>query len=58
MAQHGAQQPTTIAAAGPGRTATPAPPDGILYRTIWRWHFYAGLIVLPFLLWLAITGGL
>jgi len=58
MAQHGAQQPTTIAAAGPGRTATPAPPDGILYRTVWRWHFYAGLIVLPFLLWLAITGGL
>ncbi|WP_380873673.1 PepSY-associated TM helix domain-containing protein [Sphingomonas sp. DBB INV C78] len=29
-----------------------------LYRTVWRWHFYAGLIVLPFLAWLAVTGGL
>ena len=29
-----------------------------LYRIVWRWHFYAGLIVLPFLAWLAITGGL
>ena len=29
-----------------------------LYRAFWRWHFYAGLIALPFLAWLAITGGL
>jgi hypothetical protein len=29
-----------------------------LYRTIWRWHFYAGLIVLPVLITAAITGGL
>lgn len=28
-----------------------------LYRAVWRWHFYAGLLVLPFLLLLAITGG-
>ncbi len=27
-----------------------------LYRTIWRWHFYAGLFVVPFILILAITG--
>ncbi|MBL8907555.1 MAG: PepSY domain-containing protein [Rhizobiales bacterium] len=27
-----------------------------LYRAIWRWHFYAGLFVAPFLLMLAITG--
>lgn len=27
-----------------------------LYRAIWRWHFYAGLIVAPFLLALAVTG--
>lgn len=32
--------------------------DGSLYRAVWRWHFYAGLVVLPFLLWLAVTGGL
>lgn len=29
-----------------------------LYRIMWRWHFYAGLIVLPVLAWLAVTGGL
>ena len=28
-----------------------------LYRAVWRWHFYAGLYVIPFLLMLAITGG-
>ncbi|QFU00734.1 PepSY-associated TM helix [Halomonas sp. THAF5a] len=28
------------------------------YRAVWRWHFYAGLIVLPFLISLAITGAL
>ncbi|MCY8230909.1 PepSY-associated TM helix domain-containing protein [Priestia endophytica] len=28
------------------------------YKTIWRWHFYAGLIFTPFLLILAITGGI
>lgn len=29
---------------------------GKLYRAIWRWHFYAGLYVVPFLLMLSITG--
>lgn len=29
-----------------------------VYRTVWRWHFYAGLIVLPVLAWLAGTGAL
>jgi uncharacterized iron-regulated membrane protein len=29
-----------------------------LYRTIWRWHFYAGLFVIPFILLLATTGSL
>jgi uncharacterized iron-regulated membrane protein len=27
-----------------------------LYRSIWRWHFYAGIVVVPFLLVLALTG--
>jgi uncharacterized iron-regulated membrane protein len=27
-----------------------------LYRAIWRWHFYAGLFVAPFLIMLAVTG--
>ena len=29
-----------------------------VYRAVWRWHFYAGLLVLPFLLLLAITGAI
>ncbi|MEQ1608405.1 MAG: PepSY domain-containing protein [Hyphomonadaceae bacterium] len=29
---------------------------GLLYRTLWRWHFYAGLICIPFVIWLAATG--
>jgi uncharacterized iron-regulated membrane protein len=29
-----------------------------LYRAVWRWHFLAGLFALPFLLNLAVTGGL
>ena len=28
------------------------------YRAVWRWHFYAGLLVLPFMILLAVTGGL
>ena len=27
-----------------------------VYRTIWRWHFYAGLFVLPFIMTLAFSG--
>lgn len=27
-----------------------------MHRLVWRWHFYAGLFCLPFVLWLAITG--
>lgn len=26
------------------------------YRTIWRWHFYAGVLCIPFVLWLSATG--
>ncbi|WP_460273645.1 PepSY-associated TM helix domain-containing protein [Celeribacter sp. ULVN23_4] len=29
-----------------------------LYRAVWRWHFIAGLVVLPFVLILAVTGGI
>jgi uncharacterized iron-regulated membrane protein len=42
------------AATDPARTTDVGP----LYRAIWRWHFFAGLIVIPFMLLLAITGGL
>lgn len=38
--------------------ATPADTTraGHFYRVVWRWHFYAGLFVVPFMLLLAITG--
>ncbi|HEX8554619.1 MAG TPA: PepSY-associated TM helix domain-containing protein, partial [Sphingomonas sp.] len=26
------------------------------YDAVWRWHFYAGLFCVPFVLWLALTG--
>ena len=29
-----------------------------LYRTLWRWHFYAGVFALPFVVILAITGAI
>ena len=29
-----------------------------LYSAVWRWHFIAGLVVLPFVLILAVTGGI
>jgi uncharacterized iron-regulated membrane protein len=29
-----------------------------IYRTIWRWHFYAGLFVMPMIILLSITGAM
>ena len=37
----------------PARTSTSA-----IYGAFWRWHFYAGLLVMPVLMLLALTGGL
>ena len=36
--------------------ATPNMARGLDQRTVWRWHFYAGLFCIPFVLWLSITG--
>lgn len=33
-----------------------AVPTWKFYRAVWRWHFYAGLFVIPFLVILAVTG--
>lgn len=38
--------------------ATPSATASALYRRVWRWHFYAGLICLPFLALMAVTGAL
>jgi len=45
--------PSFTAQSGPA-----APRTGGLYRLLWRWHFYAGLLVWPFVLLLSLTGGL
>ncbi|MGJ8624890.1 MAG: hypothetical protein ACSHW1_19275 [Yoonia sp.] len=39
-------------------TDADAQPDraNTLYKAAWRWHFYAGLCVIPFLIMLAVTG--
>jgi len=29
-----------------------------LYNAIWRWHFYAGIFCIPFVIWLAVTGSI
>ena len=44
------------AAIAPNPTPTTESPSNRFYRTVWRWHFYAGLFVIPFMLILAITG--
>lgn len=36
----------------------PPPAESALYRRVWRWHFYAGLVCLPFLALMALTGAL
>lgn len=38
--------------------ASAAPGGGRLYGTAWRWHFYAGLFVLPFVLLLSVSGSI
>lgn len=39
------------------KTVSNAPLSGA-YRAVWRWHFYAGLMVAPVLMLMALTGGL
>lgn len=50
--------PNESPAAGASMGAPVKKPEPRLYRVIWRWHFYAGLIVLPVLLTAAVTGSL
>ncbi|MBV6303910.1 PepSY domain-containing protein [Candidimonas humi] len=42
----------------PASPARPANAAHAAYRTLWRWHFYAALFVMPFLVILAVTGTL
>ncbi|WP_164102088.1 PepSY-associated TM helix domain-containing protein [Candidatus Laterigemmans baculatus] len=48
-----------VAEAAPHRPQRPArQPASSLFRVIWRWHFYAGLIVSPLIIVAALTGGI
>ncbi|MDM0046574.1 PepSY domain-containing protein [Variovorax dokdonensis] len=40
------------------RTTYQVVAQSALYRRVWRWHFYAGLVCLPFLALMAATGAL
>ena len=31
-------------------------PGARWYNAVWRWHFYAGLFCIPFIIWLSLTG--
>lgn len=48
----------TGGALAPQTAAERAAPLSNLYRAVWRWHFYAGLLVLPFMISLAVTGAI
>ncbi|SFH97044.1 PepSY-associated TM helix domain-containing protein [Albimonas pacifica] len=50
--------PSLPAGGAPARPAAAEPraAASALYRAVWRWHFYAGLLVLPVLALLAVTG--
>ncbi|MDT8399314.1 MAG: PepSY domain-containing protein [Pseudomonadales bacterium] len=37
-------------------TESPTNSQRNTYRLIWRWHFYAGIFCLPFIIWLSLTG--
>ncbi len=47
-------------AAAPGLLRPPLRPTRRLFwpdrQSVWRWHFYAGLFCIPFVIWLALTG--
>lgn len=42
---------STVAITAPDQTVSTR-----LYRSVWRWHFYAGIVVVPFLIVSALTG--
>ena len=45
-------EPSTLKATGKQQS------DSAFYRLVWKWHFLAGLYVLPFMMLLAITGAI
>ncbi|HEX8156270.1 MAG TPA: PepSY domain-containing protein [Solirubrobacteraceae bacterium] len=65
MTQNVVSEPETVAvpdepAADPAQTARGAElraqPRPRLFRAVWRWHFYAGLLVIPIIVILSLSG--
>lgn len=50
------KQDTVVSASPSGRGAGGESDRSTLYRRLWRWHFYAAFLVIPFVLMQAITG--
>ncbi|MEX1039583.1 MAG: PepSY domain-containing protein [Pirellulaceae bacterium] len=52
--------PADTADQAPAKSLQPKkhPESTSLYRMMWRWHFYAGMIVTPFLMVVTITGAI
>src|SRR5690606_2419255 len=46
----------TLTAEAPSASTSDRSLSRAFYTTAWRWHFYAGLYVAPFLIMLAVTG--
>ena len=49
---------TAVPTASAAATKVAALPRSSLYRAIWRWHFFAGLLTVPFMVLLAVTGSI
>src|SRR5258708_23496853 len=64
MSTTSVEQARTTAQDGFGSVATPlsnlrqSATGDRLYRVVWRWHFYAGMIIAPTLIVVAATGAL
>lgn len=54
----GDRAPSTAGEEGMTEIRTNPAAPAAFHRAVWRWHFYAGLFVLPFLMLLALTGAL
>jgi uncharacterized iron-regulated membrane protein len=53
------EEPSVSSAAEPAAAADPHPSRrAVLYRKIWRWHFYAGLFAAPIIILASVTGAL
>ena len=48
----------SVVSDAPALAAEPTALAQRLYRAIWRWHFFAGLLAIPFMISLAVTGSL